>query len=188
MEFQGIKLIPIDLLGLSQIYLNREKIEAVKKWFDPKNLDNFEPLPVRDFGNGIYTLTDGHTRTFVAHQNGISSLPVVYDNDEIVTCKLGQAQYNADIEWCTRFQLKHIWDLENRVLNSYDYQKFWIERCDRNYHLLANTSPEERAQLQSLFPALFLYGATETLSELFFEDKTGKLFSYKNSVLDPEDR
>ncbi len=43
MEFQGIK---IDLLGLSQIYLNRDKIIAVKKWFDPKKILNLYPFAI----------------------------------------------------------------------------------------------------------------------------------------------
>ena len=63
MEFHGVRLLNIDLLGLSQIYLSSDKIASVMEWFDPQRMDNFQPLPVHDFGNNIYALTDGHTRT-----------------------------------------------------------------------------------------------------------------------------
>ena len=70
MEFSGIKLIDIDMLGLSQIYLNSDKIKSVEEWFNPHHMEFFQPLPVYDFGNNVYTLTDGHTRAYVAYKSG----------------------------------------------------------------------------------------------------------------------
>lgn len=188
MEFHGIKLINIDLLGLSQIYLSAEKIASVTEWFNPQNLDNFQPLPVYNFGNNTYTLTDGHTRAYVAYKNGISVLPIFYDNDEIITNQIGQLLYKADIDWCKRFKLSHIKQLENRILSKSAYQKLWIERCDRSYNLLTKTSHNERMQLQNLVSDLFLYGASEDLSILFFENEAGNLFLYKDNGLILEDR
>ncbi len=183
MEFQGIKLINIDLLGLSQIYLSSNKIASVAEWFDPQRMDNFQPLPVHDFGNNTYTLTDGHTRAYVAYKNGVSFLPVFYDNDDIVTNQVGQMLYNADIDWCKRFKLYHIKQLEHRIINKSIYQKLWIDRCDRSYNLLTKTSRSERTQLQNLAPNLFLYGASEDISTLFFENEAGRLFMYKDNTL-----
>lgn len=62
MEFYGIKLININMLGLSQIYLSSDKIASVAEWFNPQCMDNFQPLSVHDFGNNTYTITNGHTR------------------------------------------------------------------------------------------------------------------------------
>lgn len=186
MKFNGIKLINIDLLGLSQIYLSSAKITSVTKWFNPHNMENFQPLPVYDFGNKTYTLTDGHTRAFVAYKKGVSVLPVFYDNDDIITNHIGQMLYKADIDWCKRFKLSHIKQLENRVLSNSAYQKLWIERCDRSYNLITKTSHNERMQLQNLDPDLFLYGASEDMSVLFFENVEGKLFLYKENTLTPE--
>lgn len=183
MEFQGIKLIRIDLLGLSQIYLCSEKIASVTEWFHPKCMEHFQPLPVHDFGNNTYTLTDGHTRAYVAYKNGISVLPVYYDKDEIVTNQIGQMLYRADMEWCRRFQLSHIKQLEHRIVNKSRYQKLWMDRCDRSYNLLTKTSHRERVQLQNLAPDLFLYGASEDRATLFFENGAGELFLYKDNVL-----
>ena len=183
MEFHGIKLINIDLLGLSQIYLNSHKIASVTEWFRPQCMDNFQPLSVHDFGNNTYTITDGHTRAYVAYKNGVSVLPICYDNDDIVTNQIGQMQYMADLDWCKRFKLSHIKQLENRIVNESAYQKLWIERCDRSYNLLTQTSLNERVQLQSFAPDLFLYGASEDMSILFFENEEGKLFLYKDNEL-----
>lgn len=186
MEFRGTKLINIDLLGLSQIYLSSGKITSVTEWFNPQNLDNFQPLAVHDFGNNTYTIVDGHSRAYVAYKNGVSVLPVYYDNDDIVTNQIGQMLYQADIDWCKRFKLSHIKQLENRILDKSAYQKLWIERCDRSYDLITQTSHSERMQLQNLAPDLFLYGASEDLSEFYFEDEAGNLFSYKDNALTPE--
>ena len=43
-------------------------------------------------------------------------------------------------------------------------------------------------QLQNLVPGLFLYGASEDLSVLFFENQVGNLFLYKDNALIPEKR
>lgn len=186
MEFQGIKRCPITLLGLSQIYLSRDKIKGVEGWLTPQRAEQLEPLPVHAFGNGVYTLTDGHTRAYVAYKNGCRSLPVVYDNDEIVAGKLGKSLYLADIEWCERFHLRDIRDLESRILSSEDYQRLWIRRCDRSYALLTRASQDQRAEWQGLLPDLFLYGASEDLSELFYERENGDLYRYKNRSLQRE--
>lgn len=52
--------------------------------------------------------------------------------------------------------------------------------------MLTQTSHSERMRLQTLEPSLFLYGASEDLLILFFEDEAGKLFVYKNGILIPE--
>ncbi|MBC8559554.1 hypothetical protein [Fumia xinanensis] len=186
MEFHGVRLLNIDLLGLSQIYLSSDKVASVMEWFDPQRMDNFQPLLVHDFGNNIYTLTDGHTRTYVAYKNGVSVLPVVYDNDDIITNQIGQMLYKADIDWCKRFKISHIKHLESRILDKSAYQKLWHERCDRSYNLLTKTSYNERIQLQCLAPDLFLYGASENMLVLFFENETGELFLYKDNTLTKE--
>lgn len=186
MEFQGIRQIQLSTLGLSQIYLSAEKMEAVEKWFDPRRMDDFLPLPVHDFGDGRYTLTDGHTRAFVAYKNGLTTIPVLYDRDDMVTNPLGQTLYQADIEWCRRFKLYWIGDLEDRIVGKSLYQKLWVERCDRSHNLLTQTSEPQRVQFQNRVPELFLYGACEDLSVLYFENESGELFVYQDNTLTPE--
>ena len=81
-----------------------------------------------------------------------------------------------DIEWCERFHLANISDLNNRILSNEDYNQFWVARCNKSYNLVSQTTENERRVLQNKAPKLYLYGATEDLSHLFFEDDLGKTY------------
>lgn len=185
--FSGTKLINLESLGLSQIYLSATKIAVVSKWFNPQQMNRFQPLPVHDFGNGIYTLTDGHTRAYVAYKNGITVLPVYYDNDDIITSPLGVKVYQSCINWCQRFSLFHIKHLEKRILNDVDYQALWIERCQRNENLISQVSEIQIMQFQQKASELYLYGASKDLSKLYFENKHGDLYILENQILQQEE-
>lgn len=148
-------------------------------WFDSCDTCDMDPLTVPDFENGKYTLTDGHSRAYVAYKNGLTHISIVYDKDEIVVGELGQKLYGADVEWCERFHLKNISDLNNRILESEDYNRLWVERCNRCYNLLSQTSERERVLMQEKDPELFLYGTSEDLKELYFENLCGEIYVQK---------
>ena len=179
--FTGIQQYAITELGLSQIYLNEDKIANIRKWLNPQDLTNFEPLPVHDFGNGRLTLTDGHSRAYLAYTLGIQTLPVVYDTDDIIVCETGQMLYKNDIVWCERFHIHSVCDLKNRVVSHSAYQELWEGRCDKAYDLLTQTTEEQRQVWQTLRKDLYLYGASKDLSLLFFEDENGISFSIPNT-------
>lgn len=181
-DFIGIRWADIADLRLSQIYLNAEKLKHVETWFNPSDLTNFQPLPVHDFGNGHLTLTDGHSRAFIAYKSGLSKIPIIYDYDELVTSKTAQMLYKNDIVWCERFNLKSISDLGDRIISDEKYRRLWIERCDRAYDLLTQTTAQQRKKWQQLHMGLFLYGASEDLKTLFFEDKNGKSFEFLSGI------
>lgn len=172
--FQGVQWIEPTDLGISQLYLNKSKLGDIEKWFDPNNMSLCQPLPVHDFGDGRLTLTDGHSRAFIAYQHK-AKVPIVYDMDGIVICEEGQLLYKNDIVWCRRFNLRTVADLENRIVTSSEYQSLWIDRCEQAYNLLTRTSDYERADIQRQCPDLFLYGANEDLTIYFFEDLKGKI-------------
>lgn len=178
-EFKGIKLIAISELGISQIYLNEKKIEEIEKWFNVDAVKKYPPLPVHDFGDGRYTLTDGHSRAYVAYKAGVTHMPIVYDYDDIVTSDLGLLQYSNNIEWCKRHKIFTVADFENRIVSDSQYKKLWVERCDKSYNLLTQTTEEERKTLNDKHNNLFLYGSSEDLSVLNYEDNNGKLFEFK---------
>ena len=48
MRFEGTKMIAIDNLKLTQLYLSQEKIDRVSAWFS-FSFENFTPICVRDF-------------------------------------------------------------------------------------------------------------------------------------------
>ncbi len=165
-------------LNVSQIYLNRTKIDAIKNWFCVSKIDDYEPLPVYDFGDGKLTLTDGHSRAFVADQFGIKKIKVQYDRDEIVTGKTGQKLYKEALIWCKRFSIDNIGELENRIISSEDYAFYWIERCNRSYNLITKTSDKLFCNFLPDFENLLLYGADENLTHLYYESLSGKLWVY----------
>ena len=87
--FSGVRYFSVLELGVSQIYLNEQKMANIRKWLNTNDLTKFEPLPVCDFGNGRLTLTDGHSRAFGAYTMGIHKLPVVYDTDDMISSDIG---------------------------------------------------------------------------------------------------
>ena len=98
--------IAIEELGVSQLYLNQRKLEAVREKTLEEGFAGFEPLPVYDFGDGRKVLTDGHSRAFVALQNGQKTLRVYWDNDPNTTGKLPQRMYRMCLEWCEKAGVK----------------------------------------------------------------------------------
>ena len=184
------KFIDIDSLKLSQIYLSQKKINDVLAWFEP-SLQNFEPIHVRDFmGNGNLHITDGHTRTFIAWQHGIKQVPYIYDESEIVTCELGQIQYEEDIVWCSRFSLHHISDLAKRILSEKDYEELWRGRCGKMYDLKVALF-EKKICLKEFnkkkenfsHKNLFVYGISEDLATLYLENNSGELFEFPYTTI-----
>ena len=172
-SFQGVQWAASTDLGVSQLYLSRAKLEAVRKWFDPNRMHLCAPLPVYDFGDGRLTLTDGHSRAFAAYQYQVR-IPIVYDTDDIVTGEEGQMLYQNDLIWCRRFHIETIADLEPRIVSAAAYESLWIDRCEQAYSLLTRTNEEERAAIQRQHPGLFLSGVNEDFSICFFEDLQGR--------------
>lgn len=173
-------------LGLSQIYLNRRKINDIKQWFEPKKNNEYEPLPVFDFGNNRLTLTDGHSRAYVAYSYGIRDVYVKMDYDDIVTCELGQKQYNIDIEWCSRFSIYNIADLSMRIVSDEDYQMLWIQRCERMHNLVSSSEVEKIRIANEKVKDMYLYESNTDLSIFYYEDLSGELYKLNNGEIEFE--
>ncbi|MBS5725519.1 MAG: hypothetical protein KHW59_07050 [Clostridiales bacterium] len=175
--FQGVQWVTPTDLGVSQLYLNKSKLRDVERWFEPNHMSLCNPLPVYDFGNGRLTLTDGHSRAFIAYKHK-TKVPIIYDVDSSVTSEIGQKLYKNDIVWCQRFNIQTVADLEARLVNSSKYQSLWINRCDRAYNLLTKTNERERLKIEGQYADLFLYGANEELTIYYFENAQGQLFEF----------
>lgn len=108
----------------SQFYLSEEKLKRIREWFDPKDLSNFEPLPIRRLdGNVIFT--DGHTRAFAAWQAGLESVPTVWDGDD-----LDWDLYRVCVEASRKRGIQSIADLSERILTAEEYAVKWNGWCD----------------------------------------------------------
>ena len=119
--------IKIADLGISQLYINREKLNEVAKWFDISKVNEYDPLPVYNFGNGRYTLTDGHTRAYTMLKNGVEDVRVQLDLDEMITCDLGQRLYSTDIEWCNKYGMHGVSDFEKKIISIEEYNQMMAE-------------------------------------------------------------
>lgn len=108
----------------SQFYLSEEKLERIMEWFDPRDLSNFEPLPIRLL-DGQVIFTDGHTRAFAAYRAGLDSVPTVWDEDE-----LDWDLYSICVSACEKRGVRTIADLSGRILTAEEYAVKWNGWCD----------------------------------------------------------
>jgi len=119
--------VPIEALRPSQLYLHAGKLAAVLERVEGETLE-YDPLPVFAF-DGERSLTDGHTRAFVAHLTGADELRVVPDPD--LPENHDVALYRECIAWCEAAGVESVADLSGRVLGPDEYERRWIERCHR---------------------------------------------------------
>ncbi len=184
---KGNRTFYVDILslGVTQIYLSSRKIDAVLQWFLPKEIDTYAPLPVFNFGDGL-RLTDGHTRAYVAYRMGVKKIPVVIDQRDAVTGKLGQKLYRADAEWAKRYGIHTVADLTNYVVPEAAYDVLWKRRCKRSYELLKQADDTVVNRLNREQEGYYLYGANENMTEFYYEAPNGRLFMQKNDELVPE--
>ena len=178
--------ISVDELGVSQLYLNQRKLEAVRERAAAEDFAGFEPLPVYDFGDGRKVLTDGHSRALVAMQRGQKTITVYLDNDPNTTGKLPQRMYRMCLEWCEKAGVKTLADLQSRVLQAPNYEFFWLERCRRGYNFITTRNKAALEKAQELAPEMTLYGTERSLNTFYFEDEKGKLFKYYDGELRQE--
>ncbi len=116
----------------SQLYLDRLKIDRLKEGFDPVNIRNNAPLPVRKIG-GEVCLTDGHARAFLYDRSGISLIPVYWDEEDS-----NDGLYVSRLQWCRKEKVVFIGDLTERILPHDQYVRRWIRRCEAESARLKN--------------------------------------------------
>ena len=108
----------------SQFYLSEEKLERIMEWFDPDDLSNFEPLPIKRL-NGRVIFTDGHTRAYAAYRAGCTHVPLVWDGDE-----LDWDLYQICVDACLERGVRSVADLGCRILSPQAYGVKWNGWCD----------------------------------------------------------
>jgi hypothetical protein len=116
-------MLPIADLQPSQLYISEGKLRLVQEWFNPDDMEGFDPVPVKRF-NGKTLMTDGHTRAAAAYLAGWESVPAYWDEDE-----LDMRAYATDIKWCSEEGVHSPADLAGRVVPHKDYERLWRKRC-----------------------------------------------------------
>ena len=109
----------------SQFYISERKLASVEVWFDPADLSNFEPIPVKEL-DGVPVITDGHTRAVAALRVGVGRVPLVWDTDE-----LDWRLYRACVTACRRRGILSSADLLTRIISAEEYVEQWDAWCDR---------------------------------------------------------
>ena len=119
-----IKTLRINDLQPSQFYISEEKIDNIKKWFNPQDLSNFEPIPIKEL-DGQVVITDGHTRLVVALLSGLDSVPLVWDEDE-----LNWDMYRECVKECKKLGITSPSNLLTRIISKDEYDIKWNKWCD----------------------------------------------------------
>lgn len=128
----NIHSLTIRDLQPSQFYISNEKIENIKKWFDPKDLSNFESIPIKQL-DGEIVITDGHTRLVVALLSGLESVPLIWDEDD-----LNWDMYRECVKECKKQGILSPINLLKRIVSKEEYDIKWNKWCDKMQARLLN--------------------------------------------------
>ncbi len=108
----------------SQFWVSEAKLAEIARWFDPRDLSNFEPIPIKLL-DGIPMMTDGHTRAVAAIRAGLESVPLMWEPDE-----WNWSMYRRCVEECRARGVYSPHDLTGRVISAADYKALWNDWCD----------------------------------------------------------
>lgn len=123
LSYQSTPSLPLLELQPSQFYISETKLNQVLSWFDPDDLGNFQPLPVKLL-DGTYVLTDGHTRAYAAHLAGLSHVPLCLEPDE-----MNWDAYRECVKACHERGITSVADLRGQILDEKTYQEKWLGWC-----------------------------------------------------------
>lgn len=129
---KDIKELTIKDLQPSQFYISQKKIDDINKWFNPSDLSNFEPIPIKILDGGI-VITDGHTRVVAALQNGLDKVPLAYDEDE-----LNWDMYRECVKECKKLNITSPLSLLSRIISEDEYEIKWNKWCDEMQQMVLN--------------------------------------------------
>lgn len=120
----AIQELTLKDLQPSQFYISEKKLHDIEVWLDPADLSGFEPIPVKIL-DGIPVMTDGHTRVAAALRAGLTSVPLLADEDD-----LDWEMYRACVNACRERNIFSPADLLQRIIPEHEYQEKWDRWCD----------------------------------------------------------
>ena len=120
-NYQSIDLFRIQP---SQFYISAGKLQAIQAWFDPDDLSNFDPIPIKKL-DGELVSTDGHTRCVAALLAGLTAVPFVWEQDE-----LNWEMYRRCVAACKEKGIFSMNELQRRIISASEYEIKWNQWCD----------------------------------------------------------
>ena len=124
-EMTDIRDLKLRDLQPSQFYISEKKLHDMCEWFDAEDLSGFEPIPVKML-DGIPVMTDGHTRAVTALMEGLDSVPLCWDEDD-----LDWEMYRRCVQECRNQNIISPADLLGRIVSEDKYEDKWNKWCDR---------------------------------------------------------
>ena len=121
---KGLEALTLRDIQPSQFWVSEGKLDEIRTWFNPADLSNFEPIPIRML-DGIPMMTDGHTRVMAAIRAGLERVPLMWEPDE-----WDWDMYRACVLGCRARGVFSPYDLADRVVPAEDYQTLWNDWCD----------------------------------------------------------
>ncbi|MBY9002398.1 MAG: hypothetical protein KGD73_00350 [Candidatus Lokiarchaeota archaeon] len=122
-----IFLLELDKIQPSQLYLSKNKLNSTLKNFELKDLNSFEPIPIKIL-NQKYVATDGHHRAFILWQRGERKVRIEWEDED-----LDWELYRICVKWCEEEGIFNISDLKDRIIDNEEYEELWLNRC-KNMH------------------------------------------------------
>lgn len=120
-EVEIMKLIP------NNLYLNGDKIEKIKKGYDRNKILCLPPILVGIIDNEM-ALIDGHSRTWVAYNNGKTTIKaIIQPIEEMGDC---EELYRRIHEIAKENKILDISCLSNRIVYGEEHEEKWVGFCN----------------------------------------------------------
>jgi hypothetical protein len=115
--------IQLDQLRPNNWYLNKQKLDRVREAWRNGRADDLPPVTVTCI-DGQWSLVDGHSRAFVAWENGSSRILAVVE--EVRDLEEPHKVYEYLHARAPEQGICKIRDLQSRILESEAYEQEWL--------------------------------------------------------------
>lgn len=116
--------ISLNQIQPSQLYINNDKLSSLIHRYNSIGNHLYHPVTLKKL-DGRIIFTDGHTRAFALFISQEKQVKAIWDVDE-----LDWDAYRRCVQWCRDEKIYSIFDLKDRTINSEEYEKLWINRCE----------------------------------------------------------
>lgn len=122
-----LKELPIKKLRPNNFYINKDKLEKIRKIYNEDKNPVFPPVLVGII-DGEYALIDGHSRAMAAFENGKEFISAqIHPIEEVPgPTKLYLTIHNKSKE----MGLESIESLNDRIISNFEHEILWVKYCD----------------------------------------------------------